>query len=118
MKSYLVRVFKMLIFCCLFFLIFSGFSQNNSDKQYTRPGVADVDDYEIITYVGKETKFKGYATSFHGRIIKHTWDFDGDGIVDWESEKSGIAIHTYIHTVKQVNIEQYLRLMINRILWV
>ena len=57
-------------------------------------GLADAGD-NVITYVGVKTKFKGKAVHPDLNITKHTWDFDGDGIVDWESDKNGKATHIY-----------------------
>ena len=49
----------------------------------------------IITYKGIETELRGWAISPDGNIIKYEWDFDGDGRVDFSSEKTGTATHTF-----------------------
>ncbi len=55
---------------------------------------------DIITYVGIPTEFKGQATSPDSEIIKYEWDFDGDGVVDWESSIIGVATYTFLKAGK------------------
>ena len=50
---------------------------------------------DIVTYVGTETEFKGIATSPDSMIVKYVWDFDGDGITDYESAHTGFTAHTF-----------------------
>ena len=43
---------------------------------------------EVITY-------NGYGKDLDGIITKYEWDFDGDGVIDWESNETGKTSHTY-----------------------
>ena len=87
-------------FIVLLSIIFAGI--------YTQAGAAiDVAGYEsfqigkasggdhIITYKGSAAEFRGWAISPDGNITKYEWDFDGDGRVDFSSERTGNAIHTF-----------------------
>ena len=40
----------------------------------------------------------GIASDRDGEIVRYQWDFDGDGVVDWESDTTGVAVHTYAKT--------------------
>ncbi len=48
-----------------------------------------------IGYIDEEVNFKGKGSDPDGKIINYEWDFDGDGIYDWESSSSGNADYTY-----------------------
>jgi len=48
----------------------------------------------ILTYVGVETTFTGMAIDPEG-VERCSWDFDGDGIVDWESRSGGTVTWKY-----------------------
>lgn len=48
----------------------------------------------IITYVGGETTFTGIAIDPEG-VERSSWDFNGDGIVDWESRSGGTVTWKY-----------------------
>jgi len=39
--------------------------------------------------------FTGTASSPNGAIVKYEWDFDGDGVYDWESDTSPNTSYTY-----------------------
>ena len=39
--------------------------------------------------------FTGTASSPNGAIVKYEWDFDGDGVYDWESDISPNTSYTY-----------------------
>jgi hypothetical protein len=49
----------------------------------------------IITYVGVETEFRGIALSPEVEIIGYEWDFEGDGVIDWQSRTTGVATYTF-----------------------
>lgn len=51
---------------------------------------------EISTNVGVNTSFFGSASHPEQMISKYEWDFDGDGVVDYSSQKSGKTSYTYI----------------------
>jgi hypothetical protein len=40
-------------------------------------------------------EFNGFVLNSDGDIAKYEWDFDGDGIYDWQSETNGFTVHTY-----------------------
>ncbi|MEW6417283.1 MAG: PKD domain-containing protein [Nitrospirota bacterium] len=67
-------------------------SVEGGNKQHL--GSADAGPH-IVTYVGIETKFKGIATSPDREITKYVWDFDGDGVNDYESSTTGFAVYTF-----------------------
>lgn len=58
------------------------------------PGMA-VAGPDMVTYVGAETQFRGTAVNPDSMVVKYTWDFDGDGTVDYESDRSGDATHRF-----------------------
>jgi PKD repeat protein len=39
--------------------------------------------------------FVGTGTDADGKIALYQWDFDGDGVYDWQSDSGGNATHTY-----------------------
>ncbi|KAA3600521.1 MAG: PKD domain-containing protein, partial [Candidatus Scalindua sp. AMX11] len=41
-----------------------------------------------------EVTFKGSATD-NGSIVKYEWDFDGDGLFDYDSPTTGATVYTY-----------------------
>ncbi len=41
-----------------------------------------------------ELVLNGSAEDADGHVVKYEWDFDGDGVYDWESDV-GVATHTY-----------------------
>ncbi|MFP4522158.1 MAG: PKD domain-containing protein, partial [Fibrobacterota bacterium] len=49
----------------------------------------------IRTGINTETKMSAEASDRDGKIVKYSWDFDGDGKEDWESPKSGLARHKW-----------------------
>ncbi|MCP4000570.1 MAG: PKD domain-containing protein [Gammaproteobacteria bacterium] len=42
--------------------------------------------------------FTTTAVDVDGRITRYAWDFDGDGVVDWESISEGDTTHAYLDT--------------------
>jgi len=46
-------------------------------------------------FVDEDIVFHGAATDVDGSIVNYEWDFDGDGIYEWNSTVSGIAVHNY-----------------------
>jgi len=51
--------------------------------------------YEVTTYAGVATSFSFEAYEGTALIIKYAWDFDSDGVIDWESSVHRAANHTY-----------------------
>ncbi|MEK7856950.1 MAG: PKD domain-containing protein, partial [Acidobacteriota bacterium] len=49
----------------------------------------------LITVVGHATQFEGHGISPDGQPLRYEWDFDGDGIADYQSTDSGSATWTY-----------------------
>ena len=64
---------------------------------YEIPEVSSYAGPDIITYAGVSTKFFGQASSPKNRVVKYKWDFDGDGVFDYESD-TPIAEHVYLRT--------------------
>ena len=52
-------------------------------------------DEEIVTRVGEPAEFRGQGFSPDAEIVKYEWDFDGDGVYDWESTSTGKTSHVY-----------------------
>jgi subtilisin family serine protease len=50
---------------------------------------------DILTYVGKETKFYGKAHYLQDDRLSYEWDFDGDGLFDWSSVVGEVVTHVY-----------------------
>ena len=72
----------------------SGAANDFNGYQSFQTGKASGGD-NIVTYKGVATEFRGWAISPDGNIVKYEWDFDGDGRVDFSSEKTGTATHTF-----------------------
>ncbi len=70
-----------------------GYKDILDERDYYPPGVEAGKD--IITYTGISTKFKGFALSHDFDIVKWEWDFDGDGIFDWQSHTSSEVEYSY-----------------------
>ena len=47
------------------------------------------------TYINEDVFFNGSGIDLDGEIEKYEWDFDGDGIYDWESKTTGKTTHIY-----------------------
>ncbi|MHC4474407.1 MAG: hypothetical protein ACYTEL_02100 [Planctomycetota bacterium] len=58
---------------------------------------------DIITYVGVQTTFKGWAISPDRTIVRYEWDFDGDGVGDWRSKTTGIATHAFTRAGRYIS---------------
>ncbi|UCH88374.1 MAG: S8 family serine peptidase, partial [Thermoplasmata archaeon] len=56
--------------------------------------VAEAGDDATI-YVNQELSFNGQGIDSDGQIVLNQWDFEGDGVFDWESTENGITTHTY-----------------------
>lgn len=50
---------------------------------------------DITLQQGELVSFEGEAYDPDGTILAYEWDFEGDGIVDWNSTSSALASHTY-----------------------
>jgi PKD repeat protein len=46
-------------------------------------------------FAGQSATFHGTGTDPDGQVVKYQWDFEGDGVWDFESPSSGTASHTY-----------------------
>ncbi len=52
---------------------------------------------EYTTKTGLQVSFSAIGKDGDcGKLEKYYWDFDGDGEIDWSSEKSGEVTHTYL----------------------
>jgi hypothetical protein len=49
----------------------------------------------IITYTDTETRFEGYAICPDDNVVRYEWDFNGDKVIDFSSERSGFARHIF-----------------------
>lgn len=50
---------------------------------------------DFITYVDLLTEFRGYGSSAGDEIVYYEWDFDGDGVYDFRSDKTGTVSFVY-----------------------
>jgi hypothetical protein len=60
---------------------------------------------DVVSYPNRKVKLKGSGRSPDGSIVKYEWDFDGDGVFDWSSAKTGETSHqfkTYSYPVFRV----------------
>ena len=88
-------IFSLLIFLSIFlFILYPTPSIGAEVINRQHPGTTDADPH-IVTYVGVETEFKGIAISPDSEIMKYEWDFDGDGISDYESSITGFAVYIF-----------------------
>ncbi len=92
---------RLVVLVTIGLLIISGgtpnFAYSNAFRTNNLIGTTSVKSDKILTYVGKETEFYGQAFSPDAEIARYQWDFNGDGVFDWESPKNGQAVFTY-HT--------------------
>ena len=52
-------------------------------------------DADITIQQGESVSFEGEAYDPDGTIIAYEWDFEGDGLTDWNSTSSSLTSHTY-----------------------
>jgi len=50
---------------------------------------------DISVFAGQPATFHGTGSDTDGQIVKYQWDFESDGVWDFESPSSGTASHTY-----------------------
>ncbi len=50
---------------------------------------------DITAYIGDQVAFNGIGTDPDGDMLNYAWDFEGDGVIDWESPISGTTTHSY-----------------------
>lgn len=50
---------------------------------------------DLTVMIGSTVYLNGTGRDLDGTIELYEWDFDGDGIFDWNSSISGVASHTY-----------------------
>lgn len=85
-------------------------SQRSTDKSpasYNLPPNAEAG-LNFITFVGLLTEFRGSATAPEAEIVSYAWDFDGDGVYDFQSSKTGLATYVYPHAgVYQASLRVY-----------
>lgn len=104
MKNKLCITTSILVFVFLgAYLSLSSAEQEEKDSYLPVVSVTEGGPY-IITYAGVKTEFRGMAVSPEDNITKYEWDFDGDGIVDWVSQNSGVAVHTFSRVGKYTAI--------------
>jgi len=48
-----------------------------------------------MVLVDEEVEFVGVGDDFDGEIVNYEWDFDGDGLYDWESTLTGETTRVY-----------------------
>ena len=56
--------------------------------------VADAGEDQTV-FVGQEVVFNGTGSDIDGQVVQYRWDFDGDGVWDFENETSGAVNHIY-----------------------
>ena len=44
---------------------------------------------------GQTTTFQSFSRDFDGRVVRHEWDFDGDGAIDFDYGSNGHATFVY-----------------------
>jgi len=64
-----------------------------ADEPNTLP-VAEIQN-DVKVNVNQATTLNGLGYDSDGTIVKYEWDFDGDGIFDWNGTGSGVVQHTY-----------------------
>ena len=51
---------------------------------------------DIQDYTGRPVVFEGFGTPDTSmRIILYEWDFDGDGVFDWNSTRTGMCTNRF-----------------------
>jgi len=50
---------------------------------------------DVTVFAGQPATFHGTGSDSDGQIVKYQWDYEGDGVWDFESPSSGAASHTY-----------------------
>ena len=50
---------------------------------------------DAVSYPNRKAKLSGTGRSPDGRIAKYEWDFDGDGVFDWSSTKTGETSYNF-----------------------
>lgn len=68
---------------------------NNNQISNSLPGTVTVNETIVTAQSGIPVVLRGYATHPEQQITKYEWDFDNDGITDFESTTTGNASHTY-----------------------
>ena len=51
---------------------------------------------DIVAWITDNVSFYGKAWDDDGVIIRYSWDYDGDGMIDWESSHNQISYHSYL----------------------
>ena len=51
---------------------------------------------DMSVFAGVAVTFQGTGTDPDGRVAKYQWDFNADGVWDYESPSSGVATFTYV----------------------
>ena len=92
LKKFTIIVIILLLFSCFSnIFLFNTIANSNENK----PPVANAGD-DISVESGKVVEFsaKGSYDS-DGDIVLYEWDFEGDGVYDWNSTKNGKTTHIY-----------------------
>jgi len=58
------------------------------------PPVANAGD-DQASFVGQAVAFRGTASDEDGQVVRYQWDYDGDGVWDYESPSSGTGSWTF-----------------------
>ena len=75
-----------------FFMLKTNLSGFNNSNLYP---IADAGNDESVE-VGENVSFNASGFDPDGKIIRYRWDFDGDGLFDWESNNSSITNHSFL----------------------
>ncbi len=50
---------------------------------------------DFAAYTGQNATFQGAGNDSDGSVVLYEWDFESDGLVDWNSTATGVAFHIY-----------------------
>ncbi len=90
------RIIGILLFVLLIFI--NGCLESNDEKPNEEPNqkpIADISGINGRGILGFEISFIVTAEDPDGEVILFEWDFDGDGIYDWNSTTTGNTTYLY-----------------------
>jgi len=58
------------------------------------PPTAEIQN-DVKVNVNQATTLNGLGSDSDGTIVKYEWDFESDGVYDWNGTGSGVILHTY-----------------------
>ncbi len=70
-------------------------TDNEDEKDKNKKPVADVSNTQSLGFKNDPVSFQGVGHDPDGTIVLFEWDFDGDGVYDWKSNKTGITTYEY-----------------------